>query len=115
MFSLEYCTLDPYVLSEVGSKCINPVHNTQDCKHAAAFLPNATFVNESGDGFDLPYGCISDNVTPRKHLIFWNPAGVAVSLDPNVRQVCKESVGNSFDGMFYMKISFYKMGVKQIS
>ena len=96
-------SLDPYVLSKIGSNCNNPVNNTNDCKEAATLTLNATFVNADGDGYDLPYGCVSDKVTSGQHRLYWNPKGVAVSNDPNVRQVCKESVGTRFDGMFNMK------------
>ena len=43
-----------------------------------------------GNGNDLPYGCISDKVTPGFHYMYWNPNGVAKSADPNIRQICHE-------------------------
>ena len=72
--------------------CQNPVNETKVCQEAASLakVEFLTAENIHGDGGDLPYGCISDKVTPGFHYIYWNPNGVAISGDPNIRQICQE-------------------------
>ena len=72
----------------MGKLCKNPVMNSTDCSRAANVLTGSTSVNGNGMGYDLPYGCISYKISPKKDLIFWNPLGVAISEDPKIRQVC---------------------------
>ena len=53
------------------------------------------YAEATGDGHDLPYGCIYYRKGARgkrpKYYIFWNPKGASLSLDPRVQQVCYES------------------------
>ena len=52
----------------------------------------ASYVNLTGDGHDLPYGCILETLPhpseDRSHWIYWNPMGVAISKDEHIRQIC---------------------------
>ena len=62
------------------------------------------FVEVSGNGYDLPYGCIAEL---EKHewgygygnlsYVYWNPHGVALSADGHIRTVCYNPE-TSFDG-----------------
>ena len=78
-------------MSDIGKECVNAVNTSNDCQAAANFFPQAAYtIVQGGGNNDLPYGCISDQVTSGSHLIYWYPSGLAVSKDPNVRQVCFE-------------------------
>ena len=72
-----------------------------DCYTAANLAKSylLTFENKTGEGIDLPSGCISDRSNPGIHYVFWNPKGVAISSDTRVRSVCKES-DFSYEGIF---------------
>lgn len=48
----------------------------------------SNFITASGDGSDLPQGCISDK-TSGNHYIYWNDNNRTVlSGDPNLRLIC---------------------------
>ena len=80
-----------------------PIGDPNECKLAHDYLkkkyPNffkdSTFVHASGDGVDLPFGCISDMVS-QKHYVYWNPDGKTISSDPKLSVICKDSKGNYF-------------------
>ena len=78
-------------MSPIGLSCRNPVNETNVCQEAAdlAKIEFLTAEDIEGNGADLPYGCISDKVTPGFHYMYWNPNGVAISADPNIRQICQ--------------------------
>ena len=76
---------------------------------AAKFInsqKDAIFAKATGEGNDLPYGCIfytkwsfeAGVLVSTRRYIFWNPKGGLPSLDRDVRQVCYESQ-NSFSGI----------------
>ena len=52
------------------------------------------YVKASGDGYDLPYGCVFyrsknlDGSNSSKYYIFWNPKGVTLSIDEDIQQIC---------------------------
>ena len=83
-----------FKLSNVGGKCREPITDDTDCKMIANAegFEGASYVNLTGDGHDLPYGCILETLPhDTAHLlprIYWNPEGVAVSNDERIRQVC---------------------------
>ena len=72
-----------------------------------------TFAKATGDGYDLPYGCIfyRKGTQPGKFYIFWNPKGAAVSVDRRIQQVCYESetalTGNIFHGICRCVVFFH--------
>ena len=52
----------------------------------------AIFSTMKGSGYDLPLGCIYDAVTKTKTgktFVYWNPNGLVLSTDPNIRQICE--------------------------
>ena len=79
-------------MSHVGLSCHNPIRNKKVCQEAAILSKSVllTEKNITGLAGGLPYGCISDKVTPGVHYMYWNSNGVAKSADPNIRQVCQE-------------------------
>ena len=83
-----------FKLSNVGGKCREPISDDTNCKMMANAegFEGASYVNLTGDGHDLPYGCILETLPhDTAHLlprIYWNPKGVAVSNDERIRQVC---------------------------
>ena len=101
-----------YSLSGSGKPCENPIKDLKHCKKAAAVLANtlqqglllSKFVEVSGNGYDLPNGCIAEL---EKHesgygfgnlsYVYWNPNGVALSADGHIRTVCYNPK-TSFDG-----------------
>ena len=80
-------------MSHVGLSCHNPISEMKICQEAAILSKSLllTAKNITGLAGDLPYGCISDKVTPGVHYMYWNSNGVAKSADPKIRQVCQES------------------------
>ena len=83
---------DHFSLSKFGAACKNPVNSSRECKKAANFLATAVYVRGTGMGHDLPYGCIAQYTKSRQTVLYWNPKGITVSTDPNVRQVCKDKI-----------------------
>ena len=53
---------------------------------------SVTYVVAKGVGHDLPYGCILDTASSPNTIMYWNENGVAMSADPDIRQVCKDNV-----------------------
>ena len=51
---------------------------------------------------DMPYGCIYDKTNVKHHHVFWNQAGVAISADKNVREICQE-IEDPFEGLDCLK------------
>ena len=83
-----------FKLSKVGKSCIYPISDGVVCKKVAEakIFKGSTYVNLTGKGHDLPYGCILDTL-PRPQAnglswLYWNPGGVAISRDKNVQQIC---------------------------
>ena len=62
------------------------------CKEAANVWSNGSYIMIKGKGHDLPYGCILDSITSEQTSVYWNPDGVAISADPNVRQICDDKL-----------------------
>ena len=81
-----------YKRAEPGKPCVHPVSTKADCKKAEAFFWDAVYEPHRQGGWGLPYGCISDKVTPGTHSLYWNPLGVTKSLDPNLQQICRSLV-----------------------
>ena len=82
-----------FKLSRIATPCQSPVNNMNEC-YTAANLAKSTLLtseNKTGQGIDLPSGCISDRSNLGIHYVFWNPKGVALSSDSRVRSICKES------------------------
>ena len=79
------------------------------CREAAKFISRGedevTFAKATGDGYDLPYGCIfyqkGIQGQPSKFYMFWNPKGAAVSVDRRIQQVCYESE-NALSGNIFL-------------
>ena len=61
---------------------------------AADAFPQTEYIFAKGTGHDLPYGCIMQIAKGRygqelySHYLYWNPEGVALSNDPDIRTVC---------------------------
>ena len=91
-----------FILSAVGKVCERSITNADECKQAADLLPKAAFVIGQGDGHDMPYGCIYDKTNVKHHHVFWNQAGVAISADKNVREICQE-IEDPFEGLDCLK------------
>ena len=104
--------IDPFQLAEVGKLCEEPlisINNTEECKIAQLWLQknnpkfqSSRFINASGDGSSLPFGCISDKVS-NNHYIYWNPEGMTISADPNLRLICKNNMAS-----YVGKIDYYE-------
>jgi hypothetical protein len=92
-----------FSLSKLGKLCKHPVSSTRECKKEAKVLPNAVYVRATGTGHDLPYGCIAHNTRSQQTVLYWNPGGVTVSQDPNVRQVCKDKV-DLYEGTYILML-----------
>ena len=81
-------------LSNVGELCEKPIPDVTVCKMVAEskVIERSSFENLTGDGHDLPYGCILDTLhfhsSHGLQKIYWNPKGVAISRDENIRQIC---------------------------
>ena len=86
------------ILSTVGRVCERSISNADECKQSADLIPEVSFVTGQGDGHDIPYGCIYHKTTINHHYVFWNQAGVAISADHNIREICKE-VEDPFEGL----------------
>ena len=95
-----------YGIGELGKRCgesmlgaLRAIQSLQECQKAQNMLQmqdecfkDSTFVHALGNGTDLPFGCISDKVS-NKHYIYWNPEGMAISQDPNIRTICIQRNG----------------------
>ena len=81
-------------LSNVGELCEKPISDVTLCKMVAEskVIERSSFENLTGDGNDLPYGCILDTLPVHSshdlQMIYWNPKGVAISKDGYIRQIC---------------------------
>ena len=108
--------LDHFSLSEIGNVCKLPVNSIRECKKAVNFLPKAVYVRATGMGHDLPYGCIAHNTISQQIVIYWNPNGVTVSNDTNVRQVCNDKI-DLYEGTYTLKleINIYISDIKLTS
>ena len=60
------------------------------------------YVKASGDGYDLPYGCLQYKryAHANRGVVFWNPNGTVISMDLKIAQVCYEPP-ESFEGKYY--------------
>ena len=82
-----------FALSNAGDTCKVPVSDETLCEKIGNIKGlSFTYGNMTGEGVDVPYGCISDTLhsnpphgAPR---LYWNPLGVAVSNDTDIRQIC---------------------------
>ena len=80
------------------------IKNQKECKMAYLKLnkthrhfKNSKFVNASGNGNDLPFGCIWDNVSPgNEKRVYMNSDGKTISKDPKLRAICKEDKGQTY-------------------
>ena len=81
-----------FSLSKLGTLCKDPLSSIRECKKAAKVFPTAVYVRSTGTGHDLPYGCIAQHTRSQQTVLYWNPSGIIVSEDPNVRQVCNDKV-----------------------
>ena len=83
-----------FKLSNVGELCQDPITNETLCKIVSEdnVFEGSNYVNMTGDGHDLPYGCILDTLsyysTNGSARIYWNPQGVGIPRDKNIRQIC---------------------------
>ena len=83
-----------FKLSNVRELCQDPITNETLCKMVSddIVFEGLNYVNMTGDGHDLPYGCILDTLsyysTNGSGRIYWNPQGVAIPRDKNIRQIC---------------------------
>ena len=83
-----------FKLSNVGGKCREPIYDDTACKIMAdaEVFEGSSYVNLTGEGHDLPYGCILETLphpsADRSHWIDWNPMGISISRDEHIRQIC---------------------------
>ena len=96
-------------MSRVGKVCENSIDKESICISSANQVNKFKFMRGNGTGVDLPYGCILDKTNPETPYIYWNPNGVAISADPQIREICLEKEdpleGNKFRYLTW-KISF---------
>jgi len=60
-------------------------------KKTDQLFKNSKFVNASGNGTDLPFGCIWDNVSGGKEThVYINLDGKTISKDKKLRAICKK-------------------------
>ena len=78
-------------MSRVGKVCENPIHKESICISSANQVDKFKFMKVNGTGVDLPYGCILDKTNPVTSYVYWNPNGVAISADPQIREICLEN------------------------
>ena len=86
------------------------IKTLQECKVAQLKLKkthrlfkNSKFVNASGNGTELPFGCIWDNVSGGKEKhVYMNLDGNTISKDPKLRAICKKD--KSDQGQIYFPI-----------
>ena len=90
-----------YYPSKNGRLCSENagIQSAQECKEAQRKLKKynshfkeSMFAIATGNGYDLPFGCISDTVS-QKHYVYWNAEGNAISSDPRIKQICKHPNG----------------------
>ena len=89
-----------YVLAAQGKLCYNAVKSEENCKKATEDFNDATYKVAQGQGYDLPYGCISDKSTIGKHNVYWNPNGVALSNDSNIRPICNPTADGRYPSVY---------------
>ena len=77
-------------MSRVGKVCENSIDKESICISSANQVNKFKFMRGNGTGVDLPYGCILDKTNPETPYIYWNPNGVAISADPQIREICLE-------------------------
>ena len=93
----------------MGKVCENSIDEESICIASANQATKFKFTRGNGTGVDLPYGCILDRTNPETPYVYWNPSGVAISADPQIREICLEKEdpleGNKFRYLT-SKISF---------
>ena len=87
------------MLENLGEHCkgnLKPIKSSSHCKVAQEWLQKndpalvkSKFITASGNGTDLPRGCVYD-VVSRKHYVYWNPEGKVLSADPKLRSICEK-------------------------
>ena len=83
-----YNFVGPYFLSDFGQLCKNPINNEKQCKNAASYF-NTVYKVAKGNGHDVPYGCILNQLKLGNKFLFWNPAGIIdSSIDVRIQQLC---------------------------
>ena len=66
-------------------------------KKTHQLFKNSKFVNASGNGTDLPFGCIWDNVSGGKEThVYINLDGNTISKDQKLRAICKKDKGQNY-------------------
>ena len=79
----------PYFLSDFGKLCETPIINLKECKNAANHFKAVYIQHAIGNGYDLPFGCIFDQIELGKTFVYWNPDGrVDGSIDLRIQQLC---------------------------
>ena len=104
--AVSYVTMKPLILifqyytSENGKLCsgIDGIQSAQECieVHTTLKKYNPQFKDSEfatiKDGYELPFGCISDTVS-QKHYVYWNSEGSVISSDPRIKLICKNKNG----------------------
>ena len=60
----------------------------QDCKQSTESMEDVIYVVATGDGKQLPHGCVFDTVTPGKSYVYWNKNGGVKSFDQKLKTIC---------------------------
>ena len=74
-------------LPDVGKSCTNSITTPEVCKKAAKYF-GATYVQATGPGRDLPFGCLLDRLDIDNPLVYLNLEGSVVSEDRNLQPIC---------------------------
>ena len=91
-----------FKLSKDGKSCRYPISDHTVCKMVAEakIFEGSSYANLTGDGHDLPFGCILETLphpsADRSHWIYWNPMGVSISRDEHIRQICHSGKSRVF-------------------
>ena len=78
-------------MSNVGESWENPIETMEDCKKSTKSWDDVIYVKATGDGKQLPHGCVMDRITPGKTYVYWNKNGGVVSFDSHLKTICQIS------------------------
>ena len=97
-----FILIDGFQEANLGNSCDNKenlkqIQNSKRCEEAHKWLQRqlpsyeeSKFIVASGNGSELPYGCISDMVSGA-HYVYWNTDGDVISADSRLRSICEKT------------------------
>ena len=96
-----FILIDGFQEANLGNRCDNhenlkQIQTSERCEEAHKWLQRelplydgSKFIVASGNGSELPYGCISDMVSGI-HYVYWNTDGDVISADSKLRLICEK-------------------------